>query len=374
MMPVQLKVVTSAKDLKSFIRFPHSLYRGNPYYVPLLTLDEFNTLSPQKNPAFEYCEARYWLAYRDGEIVGRVGAILNRKHIEKWNQPYLRFGWLDFIDDHEVSAALMGAVEGWARECSLTAVHGPLGFTDMDREGMLIEGFDELGTMATNYNHPYYPQHLEGLGYLKDTDWVEYELSVPETPNEKIARAAELVLKRYNLRLLPARSKRDLLPYADELFALLEDAYSHLYGTVPMTDKQVKAYTKMYFDFIQPDFVPVVLDEKGKMIAFGISMPSLSKALQKAKGEMFPLGWFHLLRAFGKNDRADLYLVAVADAWQGKGVNAILMNYISETFVRRGIRKVESNPELETNANVQSQWKFYDVRQHKRRRCFIKHI
>ena len=184
-MSTQLKVITSSKDLKTFIRFPHALYRGNPNYVPLLTFDEFNTLSPDKNPAFEHCEARYWLAYRDGKVVGRVGAILNRKHIEKWNQPYLRFGWLDFIDDPEVSAALMGAVEGWARERDLTAVHGPLGFTDMDREGMLIEGFDELGTMAANYNHSYYPQHMERLGYVKDTDWVEYETDRAERAERK---------------------------------------------------------------------------------------------------------------------------------------------------------------------------------------------
>ncbi len=373
-MTVQLKEITSPRDLKTFIRFPHSLYRGNPYYVPLLTFDEFNTLSPQKNPAFEHCETRYWLAYRDGKIVGRVAAILNRAHMEKWNQPYLRFGWLDFIDDSEVSSALMGAVEGWARERGLTAVHGPLGFTDMDREGMLVEGFNELGTMATYYNHPYYPQHLERLDYVKDVDWMEFELTVPAEPNEKITRIAETVLERNHLRLLPAKSNKDILPYAKELFALLEEEYSHLYGTVPMTEKQVEAYTKMYFDFIQPEYVPIVLDENGKMIAFGITMPSLTRALQKAKGELFPLGWFHLLQAFRKNERADLYLVAVASAWQGKGVNAILMDCISKTFVRRGIRKVESNPELETNTKVQSQWKFYDVRQHKRRRCFIKHL
>jgi GNAT superfamily N-acetyltransferase len=373
-METEIKEVTNLKELKAFIHFPHDLYRGNPYWVPSLTFDELNTLCRDKNPAFEYCETRYWLAYREGRIVGRVAAILNRRHIEKWKQPYLRFGWIDFIDDPLVSAALMGAVEAWAKENSLTAVHGPLGFTDMDREGMLVEGFDELATLITIYNYPYYPNHLERLGYIKDTDWMEYEISVPPQSNETIARIADIALRRNKLKLLEAKNKKELLPYTKELFQLLQEAYQQLYGFVPLTEKQVDTYIAQYFGFITPDFVPIVLDQSGQMVAFGIVMPSLSRALQKARGELFPLGFIHLMRALKKNDRADLYLVAVKPEYQGKGVNAILMNKIHSTFIKLGVTKAESNPELETNANVQGQWKYYEKRQHKRRRIFIKHF
>ncbi|MEZ0396909.1 MAG: GNAT family N-acetyltransferase [Anaerolineales bacterium] len=373
-MTIQLHEITSLKDLKAFIRFPHHLYRGNPYWVPALTFDELNTLRSDKNPAFEYCEARYWLARRDGKIVGRVGAILNRRHIEKWGQKYLRFGWLDFVDDAEVSAALMGAVEAWAQEKGLETVHGPLGFTDMDREGMLVEGFQELATLATNYNYPYYPQHMERLGYVKDVDWVEYELTVPPEPNETIARIADLALRRNKLQLLKVRHKKDLLPYAYQLFDLLQEAYQGLYGFVPLTEKQVQSYVKQYFGFVTPEFVPVVLDQEGNMVGFGIVMPSLSRALQRAGGKLFPFGFIHLLRALKKNDRADLYLVGVKPEYQGKGVNAILMDRMHRHFIKLGITKVESNPELEHNANVQGQWKYYEKRQHKRRRVYIKHL
>ncbi|MFH1524055.1 MAG: GNAT family N-acetyltransferase [Chloroflexota bacterium] len=373
-MDVQIKEVINLKELKSFIHFPHELYRGNPYWVPSLTFDDLNTLRPDKNPAFEYCEARYWLAYRDGRIIGRVAAILNRQHIEKWKQPYLRFGWIDFIDDPLVSAALMQTVEAWAKENSLTAVHGPLGFTDLDHEGMLVEGFDELSTLATIYNHPYYPTHLEKLGYSKDTDWMEYEISVPPQPNETIARIADIALRRNKLKLLEVKNKKELLPYTKELFQLLQDAYQHLYGFVPLTEKQVDAYIAQYFGFVTPDFVPIVLDRDNHMVAFGIVLPSLSRALQKTKGELFPLGFIHLLKALKKNDRADLYLVAVKPEYQGKGVNAILMDRIHRVFSKLGVTKAESNPELETNSNVQGQWKYYEKRQHKRRRVFIKHI
>jgi GNAT superfamily N-acetyltransferase len=371
-MEIQVKEVTTIKELKSFIHFPFDLYRGNPYWVPTLLFDELNTLRKDKNPAFEHCEARYWLAYRNGRIAGRVAAILNQKHIEKWGQNYMRFGWIDFEDDPTISEALMKAVESWAIETGMTAVHGPLGFTDLDREGMLVEGFTELGTLATIYNHPYYPKHMENLGYVKDTDWLEYEFLVPGTPNETIARIAEIALRRNKLRLLELRNKKEMLKYAKELFGLLDDEYRHLYGTVPLTQEQVEAYIDQYFGFVTPDFVPMVMDKDNRMVAFGIVMPSLSLALQKTKGQLFPFGFIHLLNALKKNNRADLYLVAVRSEYQGKGVNAILMNKMHAVFNKLGIGKVESNPELETNQNVQGQWKYYEKRQHKRRRVFIR--
>ncbi len=373
-MNLQVNEVTTLKELKSFVHFPFDLYRGNPYWVPTLLFDELNTLRRDKNPAFEHCEARYWAAYRRGRMVGRVAAILNRRHIEKWGQRYMRFGWIDFIDDPSVSEALMLRVETWAKEMGMTAVHGPLGFTDLDREGMLVDGFTELSTLATIYNHPYYPQHMVNLGYAKDTDWMEYEFSVPPEPNETIARIADISLRRNKLKILKLDHKKELLTYANELFKLLDDEYKNLYCTVPLTEKQKETYINQYFGFVTPDFVPMVMDQKNRMVAFGIVMPSLSLALQKTKGQLFPLGFIHLLRALRKNDRADLYLVAVRSEYQGKGVNAILMNKMHNVFNKLGIKKVESNPELETNQNVQGQWKYYEKRQHKRRRVFIKHF
>jgi hypothetical protein len=373
-MDIQVREVTTQKELKLFIHFPFLLFRDNQNWVPSLMFDELNTLRRDKNPAFDHCEAKYWLAWRDGHMVGRVAAILNRKHIEKWGQRYMRFGWIDFIDDPSVPAALLNRVEGWAKETGMTAVHGPLGFTDLDREGMLVEGFNELSTLATIYNHPYYPMHMENLGYTKDIDWMEYELLVPSEPNPTIARIADIALKRNKLHLLELRNKKELLPYARELFHLLDDEYRHLYGTVPLTEKQVDAYIQQYFGFVTPDFVPMVFDQNNRMVAFGIVMPSLSLALQKTKGNLFPFGFIYLLGALRKNDRADLYLVAVRSEYQGKGVNAILMNKMHAVFNKLGISKVESNPELETNQNVQGQWKHYEKRQHKRRRVYIKHL
>ena len=373
-MDLQIKEVTTLKQLKAFIKFPFTLYANNPYWVPNLVSDDMNTLRKDKNPAFETCEARYWLAYRQGRIVGRVAAILNHPHIEKWGQRYMRFGWLDFIDDPQVPAALLQTVEAWAKQAGMSAVHGPLGFTDMDREGMLVEGFQELATMATAYNHPYYPGHMEKLGYAKDIDWVEYEISMPDEPDERIARMAAIVAKRNKFHLLEVRNKKELLKHAQELFDLLENEYSHLYGTVPLTQGQVDSYIAQYFGFITPDFVPMVYNDKNEMVAFGVALPSLSRALQSSHGKLFPFGFIRLLNALRKNDRADLYLVAVRSQDRMTGANAILMNSMYEVFRKMGVKKIETNPELETNQLVQGQWKYFETRQHKRRRVFLKHL
>jgi hypothetical protein len=371
-MTIQLKEVTTLAQLRKFIRFPHKLYKNNPYWVPTLFMDDYETLRWDKNPAFDHCKARYWLAYRDGELVGRVAGIINQLHISKWQQPYARFSWLDFIDDLEVSKALLDVVQNWAKENGLVAVHGPLGFTDLDREGMLVEGFNELSNMATFYNYAYYPVHLETHGYIKDIDWVEYELEVPEKPIELISKVAEAALKRSNLHVLEVKNKKDILPYADQMFALFNVAYSNLYGVIPLSERQIALYIKQYFGLISPEFVPFVLDSNDQLVGFGITMPSLSLALRKSKGNLFPLGFLYLLNALKKNDRADLYLVGVSDEYKGKGVNAILMDRMHKIFLQHGITKVESNPELETNHLVQTQWKFFEKRQHKRRRIFIK--
>ena len=373
-MTLILQEVKRTKDLRKFIRFPLDLYRNHPYYVPSLFPDEMNTLHWEKNPAFDYCETRYWLAYDGRKIVGRVAAIINHKHIDKWDQPYIRFGWLDFIDDPRVSELLLGAVEAWAEKKGLKAAHGPLGFTDLDREGMLIEGFEELATLATIYNYPYYQEHLTRLGYVKDTDWIEFELEVPTEIDERITSAAESVLKRNNLHLMKAPTKRHMLRYAPQLFGLINTEYSHLYGSIPLSDREIEHYTNTYFTFVHPDFVPMVLDENDQLVAFGVVIPSLSKALQKSRGALFPLGWWRLLQALKTNDRADLYLIGVSKRFQGLGVNIVLMNLVYQAFISRGVRWAETNPELEDNVDVQSQWKVFEKRQHKRRRCFFKEL
>jgi len=373
-MSIELREVKTPQELRTFVHFRQSLFKGNPYWVPPLYKNELNTFSPGKNAAYEYSRSRQWLALRGGEVVGRVAAILSEGHRQRWNQAYMRFGWLDFVDDAAVSSALMGKVEEWAREMGCSAVHGPLGFTDMDQAGMLVEGFEEPGTLATIYNHPYYPVHLERLGYVKDTDWVEYELTVPAEPDAKIARLSEIILRRENLHLVIFKHKKEILPYAKEIFALFNEGYQNLYGYVPLNDRQVESYTQQYFSFIKPEYVPLVANEEGKMVAFGITMPSLTRAMQKANGSLLPFGFIHLLRALKKNDRADLYLVVVKPEYQGKGVNAVLINRINEVFIQKGIRKVESNPELETNHLVQGQWKHFEKRQHKRRRSYIKYL
>lgn len=373
-MTIKTIEVKNKKQLKTFINFPNQLYKDHPYWVPPLYFDEMNTLDWDKNPAYENCQARYWLAYQDEEVVGRIAAIYVPKYVEKWGNRYLRFGWVDFVDDSAVSEALFNEVHQWAEELNLEAVHGPLGFTDLDPEGMLVEGFEELGTLALIYNYPYYPKHLEAMGYEKDIDWLEFEIAIPDKPNEKIAKAAEIVLKRNNLHLLKVKRKKDLLNHAMDIFEIIDEEYSHLYGTVPLSRKQMQAYIDQYFGFIDTDFVPVVMDENNKMVAFGIVMNSLSKALQKSRGKLFPFGWFHLLRALRKNELADLYLVAVRSEYQGRGVQAVLMNEISKAFIKKGIKRAETNAELETNTDVQGLWKFYDKRQHKRRRCYIKQL
>lgn len=373
-MDVKIKEISKTKDLRAFIRFPHTLRQGDSSWVPALDFDEMNTLRKDKNPAFEHCQARYFLAIAEGRIVGRVAAINNRLHSEKWDQPYLRFGWIDFEDHKEVSEALLGAVEDWAESLGKTAVHGPLGFTDLDREGMLVEGFDELATLATSHDKPYYAEHLARLGYEKDIDWFEVEIAVEGDIDERVSRVAKISRKRYKLRLLEAKNKKELLSYAPALFEVINEAYSHLYGVVHLTDKQVEAYVKQYFGFVVPDFVPVVLDEDGRMIAFAISMPSLSRALQKGKGKLFPLGWAYLLYALKKIDRMDVYLGAVRPEYQGRGINAILMESLYQVYQRRGIKYIHVNPMLESNFQVLEQWQYFKTRQHKRRRVFIKHL
>jgi len=371
---VEIREVKTDKELRSFINFQYKLYRNNPYFVPPLYFDEYKTLHWKKNPAFSYCKARFWTAWQDGKMVGRIAGIYNPKYIEKWKNRHLRFGWVDFIDDPEVSRRLFETVETWAKELGMDAVVGPMGFTDMDKEGLLVEGFEELGTLPMIYNYPYYPEHIENLGYKKDTDWLEFEIVVPREIPEKILRINDLVLKRSGLRLLDAKKSSDIKPYARGVFYLINRAYSHLYGFVELTDEQIDIYINQYFSFINPDYTKIVLDKDDKVVAFGISMPSLSRALQKSQGRLFPFGFYHILRALKKPKSIDLYLVAVAPEYQGRGINSILMTEITRSCIKDGILTAETSGELEDNKAIQDFWKHYEKRQHKRRRSFIKSL
>jgi len=373
-MKLNIEEVNNVRSLKRFVRFPYSLYAGNPYWVPPLHLDEMKTLRKDKNPAFEFCEAKYWLAWQNGKVVGRIAGIINNKFNQKVGKNYLRFGWIDFVDDADITGALFKTLESWGKEKDMHFIHGPLGFTDMDNEGMLVEGFEELGTLATIYNYPYYPVHLENHGYRKDADWLEYELIPPQQVPEKIARIADGIAKRYNLHLLKVKKAKEILPYAHQIFEVLNRAYEPLYGFVPLTERQIDYYVKQYFGFIIPEYVPVVLDRDNKVVAFGITMPSLSRALQKSKGKLLPFGFIHLLKAMKNNPDIDLYLTAVRPDMQNKGVNAMLMNEINQIYVKNKISRVESNPELESNQKIQAQWRFFNYRQHKRRRCYVKDL
>ncbi|MGC9365372.1 MAG: hypothetical protein ACP5FZ_12505 [Fidelibacterota bacterium] len=374
-MSVQIKEVQSRRDLKKFVKFPLSLYWNHPYFVPTLIQDDMNTLSAGKNPAFEFCEVKNWLAYKEGRIVGRITAILNGRHEEKWGKRQVRFGWIDFIDDEEVSKALLTTVEDWARAKQAKSVHGPLGFTDLDHEGMLVEGFEELGTMATIYNYPYYPRHLERLGYRKDVDWVEFRIKVPEKFPENVAYYAQMVAEKYGFRLLKAKStKRDILPYAYQIFDVLQMAYKDLYGVVELSQKQVDAYIKQYLGYITPEHIGIVLNDRDQVIGFGITMPSLSRALQKSRGRLFPFGILHLLKAIKWNDVVDLYLIGVNPDYQSKGVASIILSNMGQQFIEKGYKYAESNPQLEYNHKIHQQWKHFEKRQHRRRRCFIKEL
>jgi len=371
-MGLTISEVNTKRDLARFIHFPYKLFKGNAYWVPPLRMDEFHALQAEKNPAFEFCDVKLWLAYRDGEIVGRIAGIINHRYIETWNHNAARFGWIDFIDDPEVASLLLNTVEAWARDHGIQDMIGPMGFTDFDANGLLIEGYEELSTFGAGYNFPYYATYIEKNGYGKEIDYVEFQVTTANIIPEKVKRIAQIVAQRNHLRMLRVKKSKELLPYAYDVFDIINEAYSHLYGFVPLTQKQIDLYVKQYFGFIKPEYVPVVLDENDKVVGFGITMPSLSRAMQKNNGRLWPFGFISLLRAMRKNEYADLYLTAVRPEMQNKGVNAMLIYEINKVYLKRGIKYVETNRELESNAKVQAQWRFYDARQHKRRRIYKK--
>lgn len=374
-MSVKIVKVENNRQLKRFVNFVNELYKGNPYFVPELFTDAMNTLRKDRNAAFEFCDADYFLAYKDGKLAGRIAVIVNNKANEVWGLKAARFGWVDFIDDAEVVDALFATAEAWARERGLTELQGPLGFTDLDREGMLIEGFDRLGTMATIYNHPYYPKHLERLGYVKDVDWVEYLLKVPGERWPKAERVSAIVERKYGLSVVHCKSRSQLAKrYGNALFELVNECYAGLYGFSPLSKRQIDQLIKTYLPVIDLRLLSLVVDKEDNLVALGVSIYSLSDALRKSGGKLFPLGWWHLAKAlfFKHPKRLDFLLVAVKPEYQGKGAFAMIFNDLLGNYIDMGFVDVESNPELEDNKKVQTQWDEFEKEQHKRRRAFKK--
>ena len=371
------QIEPTRKELGRFAKFPiDTLYKDNPYYVPDLIRDVVGTLMPSENPAFDFCESAYFMAYRDGKPVGRIAGIINRLVNQRSGKEEGRFGYIDFIDDAEVADALIEAVSAWAKSKGMTCLTGPLGFTDMDQEGMLIEGFEEVSTQATIYNYPYYPQHMERMGFVKDVDWVEFRVDVPPEVPEKMARIARIVRQRLGVDTIKYTSRKKLVAdYGDAIFRLINEAYDKLFGYSPLSDKQIKHYIKMYLPFLPLDDLSMVVKPDGELIGVGITIPSLSQALIKSRGRLLPFGWYHLLKAFkGHNDVVDLLLIAVKPEYQSKGVNALIFDDLIPCFNRFGYKWADTGHELEENERVQQQWQYFTYRQNKLRRAFTKEI
>lgn len=374
---IVIKEVSNSRDRRKFADFPNKLYRDNPYHIPAFLGDDISDWDPKKNPAFEYCEAKCFLAYRDGKIVGRIGAILSHKSNAKWNTRRMRFSQVDFIDDAEVSSALFGAVEAWAKEKGCDEVHGPLGFCDLDREGMLVEGFDRKSMFITYYNHPYYIEHLEKLGYAKDIDWIEFKVTVPTADSREgkmIERITARAMRNNGYHYADLKKRSSYRPYIRKVFNLLNEAYAPLYGVVELNDRQIEKYASKFIPLVNPDYACFVMDENENMIAFGVAVPSLADALKKSRGRLFPFGFIGVLKALKKNDTIDMLLVAVKPELQGGPLIAMVFDHFIKSTDRNGIRFGETGPQLETNEKIQAQWNFFEREQHKRRRCFVKKI
>ena len=370
MSDIKVKQVLNSSDLELFIKFPMELYKGNPYYVPPLINEEKSIWVKEENPALQYSEAAQFLAYKGENIVGRIAVMINHKEEKDLGIRKVRFGWLDFIDDIEVSKSLIDTAIEYAKSKGISKIEGPMGFTNLDKAGMLTKGFDKLATMIGIYNFDYYPKHIEQLGLVKEKEWVEFEINFPDTLPDKVEKFSNLIAEKYELELVKFKSKKDILPLVEPMFKLLDDTYKHLSTYTPITQEQIKHYKEKYFKFIDKDYIVCIKDKYGSLISFAITMPSYSKALQKAKGKLFPFGWWHLLNAGKKNDRANFYLIGIHPQYQKRGITAIIFKEIYETFKKKGVKFLETNPELEENASIQALWQDYHPTNHKRRRTY----
>ncbi|MBF8456730.1 GNAT family N-acetyltransferase [Kaistella sp. G5-32] len=370
MSQVSITEVLTETDLKKFIKFPMDLYKNNKNYVPSLINDEKNIWDPKENPALQFSDAKKFLAYKDGKIVGRIAVIWNHNEEKELGISKVRFGWLDFIDDFEVSEALINLAIDFAKERNIKKIEGPMGFTNLDKAGMLIMGFDKLATMIGLYNFEYYSQHLEKLGLVKEKEWVEYEMDFPTVLSEKVKKFSELVAQKYKLKVLDFKNKKEIIPYIEPMFKLLDQTYNTLSTFTPITDEQIKTYKEKYFPFIDKNYIICVEDENHQLVSFAVTMPSYSRALQRSKGKLFPFGWWHFLQAGKKNDRANFYLIGIHPEYQRRGVTAIIFKEIFVRFNKMGVKFAETNPELEENKGVQALWQDYNPTNHKRRRTY----
>ncbi|MFA6627204.1 MAG: hypothetical protein WCT17_01560 [Bacilli bacterium] len=371
---IQIQEVITKKDLRKFVEFPIGLYKGCPYYVPPIGSDEMDTFTKGKNPAYEFCETRLFLAIRDGIIVGRVAGLINHAYIKKLGKQIMRFTRFDVIDDLDVSKALLDQVKQWAKERKMDDLIGPIGFTDIDKQGMLVEGFEEMNLSITIYNYEYYNRHLEALGFAKDVDWVEYQVTIPKEIDPRIEKLANIVEKRYGFHRIPIKKRSDLGPYATMAFDVINEAFAKLYGTVPLTKAIIDKSVKEYVPLVNLKYVFVIANKKEEVIGFGLCLPSIAQALKKSNGHLLPFGIFRMLRALKKSKILEMYFIAVKPEYQNMGVNAVIIAEAVKAGIKNGIQFAETGPELEDNIQVQDQWKSFDARQHRRRRCYIHHI
>jgi GNAT superfamily N-acetyltransferase len=375
-MSVDIRVVETKRELKTFIKVPFEIFKGNPYWVPPLIMDELQTFNPGKNPAYEHAEARLFLAYKDGKAVGRITGILSHAANDKYKTKNLRFGWFDTINDYEVARSLFEALEKWGKERGMETMTGPHGFSDLDPEGMLVEGFDRLPTISVIYNFPYYPGFVEKYGFEKEIDYLEFLSIAPQETGipPKLLRLGERVKERSGIRVHRFKSRREVKKRSVELFYLLDEAFEEIYGSVPLTENQIKYYVKKYIPFVDKDLVLLAVDEKDEAVGFIITMPSLSRGFQKARGRLLPFGWFHILRSLKNYEVLDFYLAGIKKSYRGQGVDLLMVLEVVQAALDKGVKYAESNPELETNKKIHAQWKYFNPTQHKRRRIYRKAI
>ena len=371
MHPINIIEVKNKEQILKFIQFPLDLYKDNPYFVPSLIKDEREIWDKEKNPIYKSAEAKQFLAYKNNEIVGRIAVMINHLETEVIHEKKVRFGWLDFIDDENVSKALIDEAIKFAKTHEAKLIEGPMGFTNLDKSGMLTKGFDELATMIGLYNFPYYPEHLQKLGMKDGKIWVEFSINFPEVLSEKVEKFSKLIAEKYKLRVLNFKSKKEILPHVDAMFQLLDDTYKTLSTYTPISKEQIQTYKEKYFPFIAKNYVICIVDDQNELVAFAVTMPSYSKALQKSKGKIFPFGWYHFLQAERKNDRANFYLIGIHPEYQRRGVTAIIFKEIYLRFNKMGIKFAETNPDLEENKSVQVLWQDYNPVLHKKRQTFV---
>lgn len=374
MSEIIVKEVKTKKDIKEFLEFPLKLYKDNEFYIPALYSDEKNMYDREKNASYEYCESIEAIAYKNNEVVGRIAGIINNKYNEKMNRKYLRFSHLDMIDDIEVTKALFDFIIKWGKEKGMNELNGPIGFIDIDRQGMLIEGFDKIGMSITNYNYPYYVEHMEKLGLVKDVDWVEYLVNIPAELDARVEKVQNALLNRFGFKLLKFKNLKEIMPYIYKAFDVYNEAFYALHGTVYLTEKQISNLIKQFAPAINFDYVPIIVDKNDDVVGMAILAPSIAKASKKANGKMLPFGWYHLLKALKHNDTLEMYLVAIKPEYQGFGLNAILMHDVTKCAIKNGVKFAETGPELEDNFKVRSQWDNYDAEIIRKRRCYIKEI